>query len=726
MAATPITSALLPNGMQQFADANGAPYTNGKLYFYTPGTTTLKDTWLDPAQSTLNSNPITLDAAGRAIIYGVGQYRQVLFDQFGAEIWDQLTQGGTAFNTNPVAVTAGATTDLGALGSNKAIINGGGSISSFGSSASVTNGTFLLVFNATTTLVNSANLNLPGGVNATVAAGSFAIAEYEGAGIWNVYLIANPSGQVLSWSGPDKSIVAAASTDIGSLGTNLVTITGSTTINGLGASANTNNPLYFVKFTGTPSLVNSASLALPGSANISVVAGNSMLAEYLGSGNWQVLAFWGGSGSSSGGVSVLADTNGSSVLFASNTTLSVGWTEVVAKTAIGGTPYLGVSFANTLNFGSTGANGLDTGAIAASTFYAIYAIYSPTSNTWATLASLNTAYAPTLPSGYTAMALLAIVPTTAGSQVVPGFAAMGNRCWFQPVLIDAAMAAHSTLTTKSVSAAVPPGAASVSGWMGGTASTAIAVEQFGAAGSSAGVGFEPMSTASSNGPDATYGTYSQFYFNDVPIITAQTIFVINEPVSKLYITGYTIGGATTSGGGGGGGGGGPVLIAKKDPAGATSVTFSFSGATYNSVEFHFNNFYQSGAGQQSLVMTINGDIGANYDWFQSIGDSVAGPTSAKGAADISIKAFNQIGTSATLGGKVMVNGCAAPGVSNPPYTGPKVTWNLSGQDGATGANWWIAGGGRYRLDGPVSSITFTCGGAAVMFGPISLWGWPNE
>lgn len=725
MAATPITSALLPNGMQQFADANGAPYANGKLYFYVPGTTTLKDTWLDPAQSTLNANPITLDAAGRAIIYGVGQYRQVLFDQFGAEIWDQLTQGGTSFNTNPVAVTAGATTDLGALGSNKAIINGGGSISSFGSSASVTNGTFLLVFNAATTLVDSANLNLPGGVNATVAAGAFAIAEYEGAGVWNVYLIANPSGQVLSWSGPDKSIVAATSTDIGSLGTNLITVTGNTSISGLGSSANTNNPLYFVKFTGTPTLVNSASLQLPGAANISAVAGNSMLAEYLGSGNWQVLAFWGGASGSGGGVSVLADTNGSNVQFASNTTLNIGWTEVVAKTAIGGTAYLGVSFSNTLNFGSTGANGLDTGAIAASTFYAIYAIYNPSSNTWATLASLNAAYAPALPAGYTAMALLAIVPTNGGSQIVPGFIALGNRCWFAPIQIFSGHASTANvLTSQSISVAVPPGAASVSGLLGTTAVVPVGAA-FAAAGSTGSVGLALMTPGDTAATALGFTCVSDF--DDVPMLTAQTIYWLsNVSAGMMYITGYTIGGATTSGGGGGGGSGGPVLIAKMDPGGATIVTFTFSGATYNSVEFHFNNFYQSGAGQQALIMVINGDVTANYDWFQSIGDSVAGPTSDKGAGDTSIKVFGKIGTSATLGGQVLINGCAAPGTSNPPYTGPKVTWNLSGQDGVSGANWWNAGGGRYRADGPVSSVSFTCGGTAIMNGPISLWGWPNE
>lgn len=85
------SASLLPNGQQQFADANGAPYAGGLVYFYIPGTTSSKTTWVDPNQQVANTNPVVLNSAGRAIIYGSGQYRQVLVDQFGNTIWDQLT-----------------------------------------------------------------------------------------------------------------------------------------------------------------------------------------------------------------------------------------------------------------------------------------------------------------------------------------------------------------------------------------------------------------------------------------------------------------------------------------------------------------------------------------------------------------------------------------------------------------------------------------------------------
>lgn len=109
-------ATLLPNGEQTFLDANGTPLVGGKVYFYIPNTTTPKDTWSDPNQTTLNSNPVVLDSAGRAIIYGSGAYRQVVRDSLGNLIYDQLTAdtsssqiswaGTSTGSANTQAVTA--------------------------------------------------------------------------------------------------------------------------------------------------------------------------------------------------------------------------------------------------------------------------------------------------------------------------------------------------------------------------------------------------------------------------------------------------------------------------------------------------------------------------------------------------------------------------------------------------------------------------------------------
>lgn len=123
--APPVRAAtLLPNGEQTFVDANGTPLAAGCVYFYVPGTNTPKDTYVDPGGQASNTNPVILDAAGRAIIYGVGTYRQVVkkypCGALGEQVWDQLTAdtasggvifaGASAGTPNAVTVTAPAFT----------------------------------------------------------------------------------------------------------------------------------------------------------------------------------------------------------------------------------------------------------------------------------------------------------------------------------------------------------------------------------------------------------------------------------------------------------------------------------------------------------------------------------------------------------------------------------------------------------------------------------------
>ena len=86
------SSFYVPNGKQQFVNGSGVPLANGKVYMYIPSTTTPKNTWQDPNQTTLNANPITLDSNGMALIYGTGDYRQQVYDQNSNLIWDTTVQ----------------------------------------------------------------------------------------------------------------------------------------------------------------------------------------------------------------------------------------------------------------------------------------------------------------------------------------------------------------------------------------------------------------------------------------------------------------------------------------------------------------------------------------------------------------------------------------------------------------------------------------------------------
>lgn len=84
----------LPNGRQQFFDANGDPLVGGKVFMYEVGTEIFQNTWQDPNQTTLNTNPIVLDSLGSAAIYGSGSYRQILQDALGNVLWDEVVDSG--------------------------------------------------------------------------------------------------------------------------------------------------------------------------------------------------------------------------------------------------------------------------------------------------------------------------------------------------------------------------------------------------------------------------------------------------------------------------------------------------------------------------------------------------------------------------------------------------------------------------------------------------------
>jgi hypothetical protein len=88
-------SLLLPNAQQQFCDGNGIPLAGGLVYTYAVGTTTPATTYSDYLLTLPNTNPIVLDGNGRAQIWGVGAFQQLVTDQFGNEIWNAVTTDGS-------------------------------------------------------------------------------------------------------------------------------------------------------------------------------------------------------------------------------------------------------------------------------------------------------------------------------------------------------------------------------------------------------------------------------------------------------------------------------------------------------------------------------------------------------------------------------------------------------------------------------------------------------
>ena len=82
--------------------------TGANLYFYDEGTTTPRNTWSDPALTILNSNPVPLDASGRANV-GIwldGNYSVVLKDGLDDTVWARIVRSDVTAGLSIPALVA--------------------------------------------------------------------------------------------------------------------------------------------------------------------------------------------------------------------------------------------------------------------------------------------------------------------------------------------------------------------------------------------------------------------------------------------------------------------------------------------------------------------------------------------------------------------------------------------------------------------------------------------
>ena len=89
-------AVILAEGKQQYFDAAGDPLAGGQLWTYAAGTSTPLATYSDSAGTVPNTNPVTLDARGEAVVYwGAAPYKVILKDAGGATIWtvDNVASG---------------------------------------------------------------------------------------------------------------------------------------------------------------------------------------------------------------------------------------------------------------------------------------------------------------------------------------------------------------------------------------------------------------------------------------------------------------------------------------------------------------------------------------------------------------------------------------------------------------------------------------------------------
>lgn len=135
-----------------------------------------------------------------------------------------------------------------------------------------------------------------------------------------------------------------------------------------------------------------------------------------------------------------------------------------------GTAYQTLALSSTINMATTGANALDTGSIATSTWYAIWAIAQP-NGTVAGLASTSFT-SPTMPTGYTYKARIGAVRTASATAQLLGTWQFGYRAQYVLSLAQTgttypgmANLTGGYWTPVSISNFVPPSASQIFGQM---------------------------------------------------------------------------------------------------------------------------------------------------------------------------------------------------------------------------------------------------------------------
>lgn len=179
--------------------------------------------------------------------------------------------------------------------------------------------------------------------------------------------------------------------------------------------------------------------------------------------------------------------------------------EIVVKSALGGLPFLLKNFNKTINLATTGAGGMDTGASPASAWIGIYAIFNPTTGAAALLGTLaSAAVAPNvygganMPAGYTASALVSVVPTNASGQILPLYQT-GRYVGRQPVgLLGTSTDGGTVWNAIGISGFAPKNAKFFYGYM--TASSTVAgTWNLGIGGDATGTGNQTTNLAGSSG-----------------------------------------------------------------------------------------------------------------------------------------------------------------------------------------------------------------------------------
>lgn len=190
---------------------------------------------------------------------------------------------------------SGPTLDLDAAEGEVVDVSGAGTITAITLTEAVTK---MVRFTGAATLTHSASLVLPGSQDIVCADGDWAIFRGYAASVVRCAFFQRGTSHPLITA--HATIASAATTDLGSVREQAITISGSEIITSFGTSA-PDGAVKFCRLSGAALLTEGVNLILPESVNIQGESDDAFIARHDGSGVWRVLNYTRSTGNHSTG-----------------------------------------------------------------------------------------------------------------------------------------------------------------------------------------------------------------------------------------------------------------------------------------------------------------------------------------------------------------------------------------------------------------------------------------
>ena len=230
---------------------------------------------------------------------------------------------------------------------------------------------------------------------------------------------------------------------------------------------------------------------------------------------------------------------------AASTSASFTADELVVGSALGGLRYCLSGFSKTINLATVGVSGMDVGLAPVSGWVAIYAAYNPSNALSATNPMLigkdaTSALQPevysgaNMPAGYTASALIAVVPTNASRQI-PQVRIVDRYHHYFSTIFGGTVASLSTFTPISIAAAVPINAKKFTPNMAMSPTSAINLSA--SVTPVAAIGSPGYGSLSGYAGTAGIGVFGGQY-SVTPILTPQSIFLAANGNGSITYNSY--------------------------------------------------------------------------------------------------------------------------------------------------------------------------------------------